>query len=230
MTGRQRISAATDAVAAGVEARPVLRGWLHASATPLALAGAWLLWRSAPAGGLQRLSVMVFGMTLVGLYSISSVYHLGSWRPSVREWLGRCDAAMIQLFIVGTFTPVAFFSLHGGWRAASLAVAWLVALVGAGIALSPLRAPRWLVAAGYVGVGWLSVVPFTRIITALPWEGSGLIALGGVLYTVGAVVYARRWPDPSPAWFGYHEIFHLFVIAGSTAHYLAIWRYVLPAA
>lgn len=221
---------AASAVARRAAGRPALRGWLHAGATPIALIGALLLWRSAPPGGLQRLSVMAFGMTLVGLYGVSSAYHLGSWRPSVREWLGRCDAAMIQLFIVGTFTPVAFYSLHGGWRSVSLAVAWLVALGGVVIALSPLSAPRWLVAAGYVGIGWLTVVPFTRIIIALPWEGSGLIALGGVLYTIGAVVYARRWPDPSPAWFGYHEIFHLFVIAASTAHYLAIWRYVLPGA
>lgn len=209
------------------DGRPLLRGWLHAATTPLTMAGAWLLSGSATGDG-GRLSVVVFGACLVGLYTTSSVYHLGSWSARVRRMLARCDGAMIQLFIAGTFTPVAFHALNGGWRTWSLAVAWLVAVTGAVIAASPLQLHRWAGTAGYIAVGWLSVVPFAKIVTALPWEGSGLIMLGGVLYTVGAVVYGNRWPDPLPSWFGYHEVFHLFVIAGSTAHYLAIWRYVLP--
>ena len=137
---------------------------------------------------------------------------------------------MIQLFIAGTFTPIAFHSLSGGWRTWSLVVAWAVALVGAGIAASPLKAPRWVGTAGYVAVGWLTIVPFTQIISAMPWEGTGLIMLGGLLYTIGGVVYAKRWPDPLPRWFGFHEVFHLLVIAASICHYLAIWRYVIPSA
>lgn len=209
------------------DGKPWLRGWFHAMAIPVALVGAWMLLTSTSEWQ-SRVAVAAFGVTMVGLYTISSIYHLGPWDARIRQLLGRFDAAMIQLFIVGTFTPVAFHTLDGSWRTWSLVIAWIVGIVGAAIAISPLEAPRWVGAAGYVGVGWLTVVPFTRIMQALPWEGVGLIALGGILYTIGAVVYARQKPDPFPKWFGYHEIFHLFVIAASTAHYLAIWRYVLP--
>ncbi len=207
---------------------PLLRGWLHALMAPLAMLGTWMLWQAAAASPEKRLTVAVFGLSLTGLYTTSSLYHVGRWSARARQVLSRCDGAMIQLFIAATFTPIAFHALDGGWRVWSLVAAWTVALVGAGIAASPLEAPRWVGTAGYIAVGWLTVVPFTRIMLALPAQGSGLIMLGGVLYTVGAVVYARRWPDPLPAWFGYHEVFHLFVVAASVTHYLAIWRYVLP--
>jgi hemolysin III len=206
---------------------PMLRGWLHGAMTPLALAGVWVLWQSVHHSPLSRASVAVFGVCLVGLYATSALRHLPRWDPRARTILSRCDGAMIQLFIAGTFTPIGFHTLEGGWRLWSLVGAWTVAITGAAIAASPLCAPRWLGTLGYIAVGWLSVVPFTKIISALPWEASGLIVLGGVLYTLGGIVYAARRPDPFPTWFGYHEVFHLFVIAGSTAHYLAIWRYVL---
>jgi hemolysin III len=210
------------------ETRPLLRGWLHAAVLPFAVAGAFLLWRSVGDGVPARMSVAVFGASLVGLYLVSACYHVLPWSARARRVLARCDGAMIQLFIAGTFTPIAFHSLTGGWRTWSLVVAWAVALVGAGIAASPVEAPRWLGTAGYIAVGWLTVVPFTRIVLALPWEGAVLVVIGGLLYTLGAVVYARRWPDPFPRWFGFHEVFHLLVIAASLCHYIAIWQYVLP--
>lgn len=216
-------------MSAHVLQRPRLRGWLHAAAVPVALTGAVVLWRSAmhlDSGG--RVAAMVFGTSLVGLYSMSSLYHVPSWNARVRRILSRCDGAMIQIMIAGTFTPIAFHTLNGAWRAGSLIGAWLVALVGAGIALSPLEAPRWLGTLGALCAGWLLVVPLVKIMSVLPWPGNGLIVLGGVLYTVGALVYALRRPNPIPGWFGFHEVFHLFVVAASTAHYLAIWRYVLP--
>lgn len=222
----------------GGVSRPRLRGWLHAAMVPLALASAWALWRTAPSGVASRLTVLVFGVCLVGLYATSSLYHVPPWSSRVRRILSRCDRAMIHLFIMATFTPVAFHALSGHWRTWSLLIAWLVGIVGAVLVAAPLPVSRWVPAAknaspwlpalGYVVVGWLLVVPFTKIIDALPWEGSALIVLGGLLYTIGAFVYAKRWPDPSPRWFGFHEIFHLFVIAGSTVHYVAVWRYVLP--
>ena len=210
------------------DGRPRLRGLIHAAAVPVAIVAGLLLWDTADGSLPYRLPVLVFVLTLVGLYTVSSTYHLGPWNDRVRALLARFDGAMIQLFIAGTFTPVAFYTLDGSWRQWSLVAAWAVAGVGAAIAVSPLTAPRWLGTAGYVAVGWLAVVPMTQIMLALPWEGIGLIALGGVLYTLGAVVYAKRWPDPLPSFLGYHEVFHLFVVAASVAHYLAIWRYVLP--
>lgn len=210
--------------------RPKLRGWLHAAAVPVALIGAVALWRSVPgmtAG--SRATVVVFGVSLVGLYSVSSLYHVPAWGVRARRILSRCDGAMIQIMIAGTFTPIAFHTLTGTWRSASLVAAWLVAAIGAAIALSPLEAPRWLGTLGAICAGWLLVVPLVKIMAALPWQGNGLIVLGGVLYTIGAIVYGMRRPNPIPGWFGFHELFHVFVVAASTAHYLAIWRYVLPS-
>jgi hemolysin III len=123
---------------------------------------------------------------------------------------------------------VAFFSLSGPWRPWSLLLAWTVAIASSAIAVSPLRAPRWVGAAGYIAVGWLCTLPMAQFVQALPWEGVGLFALGGVLYTVGAGVYALRRPDPLPRVLGYHEVFHLLVLAGSLCHFVAIWQYVLP--
>lgn len=211
------------------DGRPLLRGWLHAAMAPLTIAGTWVLWNAAGASPLKRASVAVFGACLFGLYTTSSLYHLGPWTERGRYIMSRCDVAMIQLFIAASFTPMALHALDGAWRVWSLVVAWGIAMTGAGISASPIKAPRWLATSGYIAMGWLSVIPLTRVITALPWEGMGLIALGGVLYTVGAVVYARKWPDPLPSWFGYHEIFHLLVIAAAAAHFAAIAIYALPA-
>lgn len=224
----RRANASSQLLPLRADGRPLLRGWLHAFMAPLAILGTGVLWQAAGDNTGKRVSVVVFGLALTGLYTTSSLYHVGRWSARARYVLSRCDAVMIQLFIAATFTPVAFHALDGSWRTWSLVAAWAVAITGAVIAASPLRAPRWVGTAGYIAVGWLTVVPFTRIMAALPWEGNGLIVLGGLLYTLGAVVYARRWPDPLPAWFGYHEVFHLLVVAASTAHYLAIWRYVLP--
>lgn len=219
----------TTRAGASPHMRPLLRGWLHAAMVPIALAAGWLLVASATPDGANRGSVVVFGICLVGLYLTSSLYHIPRWGARARYILSRCDVAMIQLFIAGTFTPIAFHALSGAWRTWSLVVAWSVAVFGAGIAASPIQAPRWLSTLGFIAMGWLSVVPLVKMMTALPWEGLGLIALGGLLYTLGAIVYAKRRPDPFPRWFGYHEVFHLLVVAASTAHFLAIWGYVLPA-
>lgn len=225
---RTPTSAPTDPAAAG-ELRPALRGVIHAAVLPVAVAALGLLWTSTSPSPGSRASVAVFGISLMALYGVSSSYHLGRFSASVRRMLARLDVAIIQLFMAGTFTPIAFHSLSGAWRTWSLLIAWVVAVVGAVIAASPVTAPRWVGTAGYLAVGWMTVVPFARIFSALPWEGASLIMLGGVLYTVGGIVYARKRPDPFPRFFGYHELFHVLVVAGSTAHYLAIWRYILPS-
>lgn len=209
--------------------RPRLRGWIHLFAVPAAIVGAVVLWHSTVHHSVgASAAVIVFGASMIGLYSISSLYHVPSWSARARRILSRCDGAMIQIMIAGTFTPIAFHGLSGAWRTTSLILAWAVATLGAAFALSPLEAPRWLGTTGAVAAGWLLVVPLIKVMAALPWQGNGLIILGGVLYTIGAVVYGVRRPNPIPGWFGFHEVFHVFVVAASTAHYLAIWRYVIP--
>lgn len=212
-------------IRAAVADRPRLRGVLHLAMAPVAAVMAVaLVWQSSGAG---RVATGIFGAALVGLYAVSGSYHIARWKGRVRVLWGRVDTAMIVLFIAGTFTPIGFHALEGSWRVWSLVVAWLVAVVGAGIAISPVTAPRWARTAGYLAIGWLMVVPLWKVAAALPLAGTALIVLGGLLYTVGGVVYAMERPNPAPRWFGFHEVFHLLVIAASICHYTAIFRYVI---
>ena len=208
-------------------ARPRLRGWIHSLAAPVAVVVAVLLWRAA-SPGLPRASVAVFGVGLVALYATSGVYHLPAWPQHVRTWLGRVDVAMIQLFIAASFTPIAVHALSGAWRTWSLATAWIIAVIGAGVAISPLKGPRWLTVAAYASFGSLAAIPLLHIIDHVHPAGLALIALSGVIYIVGGVVYARQRPDPWPAWFGFHEVFHVLVVIAGATHAVAIWRYALP--
>ncbi len=211
--------------AAYVATRPRLRGVLHLAMAPIATVMAIAL--IVQTSGVGRITGGIFGLALVGLYAVSGSYHVPPWTGRVRMLWGRADTAMIVLFISGTFTPIAFHALDGRWRLWSLAVAWLIGVAGAGIAFSPITAPRWLRTTGYIAIGWLMVVPMVKIAAALPLQATMLILLGGVLYTVGGVVYATQKPDIAPEWFGFHEVFHLLVVAASVCHYIAIMRYVL---
>lgn len=209
--------------------RPRLRGWIHSIAAPLAAVTAVLLWRAA-APGMPRASVAVFGVGLVTLYLVSGVYHLPPWPDRIRRWLARADVAVIQLFIAATFTPVAVHTLGGAWRTASLGVAWTIAIVGAAVAASPLKGPRWLTVAAYASFGALAAIPLLRVVEALSPVGLALLLGGGLVYVLGGVVYARQGPNPWPGWFGFHEIFHVLVVVASAIHAVAIWRYALPLA
>jgi hemolysin III len=220
---------ASPTTAPSAELPPRMRGWVHGAAAPVAAVVAVLLWRAASPGP-SRVSATVFGVALVALYSISALYHVGRWSVRGRRWLGRMDGAMIQLFIAATFTPVAVHALGGAWRTWSLVIAWTIGLVGAGVAMSPATPPARLSVAAYVAFGLLAAVPLVRIGGALDPAGVALIGMGGAIYILGGVVYARRRPEPWPAWFGFHEVFHVMVVVAGAAHVIAIWRYVLPLA
>jgi len=209
--------------------RPRLRGWIHSATAPVAAVVAIELFRAA-APGLPRLSVAVFGVALIGLFTTSGLYHAPSWPARVARRLARADVAMIQLFIAASFTPVAVHTLSGAWRTWSLVVAWTVAIIGAIVAASPLTGPRWLTVAAYASFGALGAIPLLRIAEVLPLPGVLLVIAGGTVYLIGGVIYARRRPDPWPRWFGFHEVFHALVVIGGTAHVIAIWRYALPLA
>ncbi|HSH80210.1 MAG TPA: hemolysin III family protein [Herpetosiphonaceae bacterium] len=208
--------------------KPLLRGWFHTGATVAALAiTAGLLLRTT--GDLPRFaSVLIFGLSMIVLYGISSIYHIGRWTGRRRQVLRALDHANIFLLIAGTYTPICVNILTGTFRTALLALIWGLAAVGIGATVLMPGMPRWIATALYIGMGWLALVPLPAVVRALPLPATAILFAGGVLYTVGGLVYALRRPDPIPHVFGFHEVFHLFVIAGSAAFTLVIWGWVVP--
>lgn len=210
-------------------ARPLLRGYLHAGAAVVAaLGGTYLVVRSSDDRP-RQLSLLVYGAGLTLLFAASAVYHMHTWAPARRAILRRIDHASIFVLIAATYTPVAFNLLSGWWRVGILGAVWAAALVGVGAAVAGVRLRRWARAGLYVGLGWIALPALGQIATALPWPAIGLLVTGGALYSGGALLYARKWPDPWPRVFGYHEVFHLLTIAAAVAFYIVILVYVLPA-
>src|SRR3984893_12462047 len=195
-------------------AKPLLRGWFHAVAAACAVALTVVLcWLSR--GDIPKLiSMLIFGLSMIELYTISAIYHIGKWSEPRRRLLRAIDHANIFVLIAGTYTPLCFNLLSGWLRPAILITIWLLAAIGIGMATFTLHTPRWLTASLYVVMGWVVVIALPAFLAVVPWTAVALLLLGGILYTIGAVVYARRWPDPFPRVLGFHEIFHLFVIAG----------------
>jgi hemolysin III len=169
----------------------------------------------------------IYGLGLCALFGGSATYHRWRWNPRWRPLLRRVDHSTIFVFIAATYTPIALLVLHGPLRIVVLALAWAGALAGVAFSLAWIDAPRWLVAGTYLGLGWMAVVAAPQLAQRLPAAPLALIAAGGLLYTVGAVVYARRRPDPWPRVFGFHEIFHAFVIAAAVAHFVAMSGWVI---
>jgi hemolysin III len=172
----------------------------------------------------------VYAFAVAGLFGISALYHRGRWQPVARARLQRADHSMIFVLIAGTYTPICVHVLDGGLGGALLAVAWIGALLAAALELRPTPAPRVAVVVLSIALGWVALPAFPAVVDKLGWVATALIGLGGVLYTVGAVIYARRRPDPLPDVFGYHEVFHTLTIAGAAAHYGVIAFWVLPLA
>jgi hemolysin III len=208
--------------------KPLLRGWLHAGAAVVSVVvTALLLWRTRD--DLTRFfSMLVFGLSMVELYSVSATYHIGRWVGRRRQILRALDHANIFVLIAGTYTPICVNVLDGPLRVAVLGVVWALAVVGISTTVLAFRLPRWVYTGLYVLMGWVAIVPFPTLTRLLPWPAWALLVAGGVLYTIGAVVYARRWPNPSPRVFGFHEVFHSFVIAGSASFAVMIWIWVVP--
>ena len=209
--------------------RPRLRGYFHAGAAVVAALGGSYLVVLASDDRPRQLSMLVYGAGLTVLFAFSAVYHVHTWAPARRAILRRIDHANIFLLIAATYTPLAFNVLSGWWRVGILGAVWGVALVGVGTAVAGVQLRRWVRAGLYVGTGWIAVAALGEISAALPWPAIGLIVTGGALYSVGALLYARKWPDPWPRVFGYHEIFHLLTIAAAVAFYVVVLVYLLPA-
>jgi hemolysin III len=184
-------------------------------AAPAALA----LWAYAPASA--QTATAIYGLTLVLLFAMSATYHRPTWSPRQRDVIGRLDHAAIFLLIAGTYTPFGVM-LGPGDGHTLLTVVWVGALLGLGLSVGWPSAPKWLMAGVFVLLGWSNVPVLPAMFRGLGAAVMVLVLLGGLIYTVGALVYARKRPDPFPAVFGYHEIFHLFVIAAAVVHFVAV--------
>jgi hemolysin III len=161
---------------------------------------------------------IVFGIALLLLYSASALYHLLPVSDKISAVLRRVDHTMIFVLIAGTYTPVALGPLRGGWGYALFAVIWGIAAAGILMKIFWISAPRWLSTSIYVLMGWTALFFFVPLIRAVSVTALLLVVLGGVLYTLGAVIYGTKWPKINLKQFGYHELFHIFVLAGSTVH------------
>lgn len=208
--------------------KPLLRGWFHAvaavGAVVLTIVLCWLSRGDTP----RLISMLIFGLSMIELYTVSATYHIGRWPERTRRVLRSLDHANIFVLIAGTYTPLCFNILDGWLRITILSIIWFLAVLGVAFSVLTLRLPRWVGASLYIGIGWVVVLALPAFLAVLPWTAVGTFVLGGLLYTIGAIVYARRWPNPFPRILGFHEIFHLFVIAGSVAFAACIWIWALP--
>ena len=203
---------------------PALRGVLHAWAFWFAAAAGAVLIASAP-GGTARLAAVVYALGLCALFAGSATYHRWRWDARWRPLLRRVDHSTIFVFIAASYTPVALLVLSGPLRVVVLATVWAGALAGVGFSVLWIGAPRWLVAATYLALGWVAVIATPQLVHRLPVAPLALLAAGGLLYSAGAVVYALKRPNPAPRVFGFHELFHAFVIGAAVSHFvaMAVW-------
>jgi hemolysin III len=219
MNRRDRINAEC------ARAKPRLRGWQHAVAAPAAGLATLILTLLAPPG--LQLALAAFAVTTILLFVVSAVYHRGSFSQPVTAFLQRWDHANIFLVIAGSATPFIVALLDGRSTAVMLAVMWAGAFGGALIRMLWVHAPRWMFVPQYLALGWVTAMFVPHFLgshavgaVVLAWV-LGLVVTGGVLYTLGAAVFATMWPNPSPRWFGFHEVFHSFTLGGWLSHFVA---------
>lgn len=205
--------------------KPKLRGWLHFGAGPLALLLGLALMVVTPTEGL-RAAVAVYVLTTVLLFGVSAAYHLGAGRPPVNAFLRKLDHANIYLFIAGSYTPFAAALADARLRWTILILVWMIALVGLLLPIAWLHAPRWVTAGSYLALGWVAVFFLPALFRAYGPLTVSLLAIGGLLYTAGGVIYARKSPNPYPEWFGFHELFHAFTIGAYLVQLAAVARVV----
>ncbi|BBZ43960.1 PAQR family membrane homeostasis protein TrhA [Mycobacterium parmense] len=215
---------------AKVFASPRARGWIHLYSAGVAVvagvalvAAAWST-RSASAG----LATLVYAVGAVTMFSVSAAYHRIRWRSDrARRWMMRADHSIIFVFIAATFTPFAMVAMPHQTGVLVLCIAWGGALAGVALKLSWPDSPRWVGVPPYLLIGWVAVAFARTLLDGAGVTATVLLVVGGVLYNVGAVMYALKWPDPWPTTFGYHEFFHACTVLAATCHYLAVWLAVI---
>jgi hemolysin III len=209
-----------------VAQKPRLRGVLHEIGFFVALPLAAVLPLVAE-GSRARVAAAVFAGSVVAMFGASALYHRPTWRPGARRWLRRLDHAGIYGLIAGTYTPFGLLVLGGAWRITVLAVVWSGSALSILLKLFWCDGPKWVAAVLGVALGWVGVVVYPQLVDRLGIGPALLLLAGGLLYTVGAIVYARRKPDPLPAVFGYHELFHAFTMAAVACQYVVVAVWVL---
>lgn len=221
---RHRTPAHRQPVAAFVEEhKPLLRGWSHALATIGAIIVTIGMVLETYGDGVRTAAVLVFGVSMIMLFLGSAIYNLWPWAGRADRVLQAIDHANIFVYIAGTYTPLCVTVLTGWLRITMLSLVWGIAVVGVACSVLTLHLPRWITTVLYIAMGWVAVIALPVLARRLPLPAFGLLLAGGVLYTIGAIIYLFRRPDPFPRIFGFHELFHLFVIAGSAAFVLVIW-------
>jgi hemolysin III len=202
--------------------KPRLRGVLHQWAFVASLvAGIGLVLEAASVRA--RLALAVYALSVAALFGTSALYHRVDWRTlGARRWMRRLDHTMIFVLIAGSYTPFSLLVLHGALGVVILVAVWSAALAGAAFKLVWIDAPGWLGTATYIAIGWIAVVAAPELVDGLGIPAVAALALGGILYSAGGVIYARKRPDPAPSVFGYHEVFHSLVIAAAALQYLVV--------
>jgi hemolysin III len=209
--------------------REPVNGLTHLAAALAALPGMAIMIILAQGDALKQGSLFIYGSSLVLMFSASATYHLVKARQKVLVSLRKLDHAAIYLLIAGTYTPICLHYFSGFWKWGMLAIIWSLALLGIMVKLFTINAPRWLSATLYLLMGWLSLAGIREILTAMPVEAWAWLVAGGLFFTVGALVYAIKKPDFFPGVFGFHELWHIFVILGCLSHFILITAFVAPS-
>ena len=214
------------AVAISPPPKPRFRGIPHTIGAFLAVPAAIVCVASA-SGKVASQAALVYCLSLIFLLGTSAIYHTPQWTPKIRMWLRRVDHLAIFVLIAGSYTPMCLLALPEEQGHKMLIVAWSMAAVGGFLALFWPTVPRWVNVGLAIAMGWM-LVPFgPSIVSKMGWLSMILLLVGGLLYSIGGITYARRSPNPAPKIFGYHEIFHCLVLAAVCCHYVAIWRMVV---
>jgi hemolysin III len=225
---RRALASAAPAGAVAVRVKPRLRGVFHELGFYGALAvGPVAVATSGPGRG--RVAAAIFSGCVAACFGASALYHRPTWKPAARAWLARLDHVGVYLLIAGSYAPFGLLVLSRDWAVPVLAIVWGGALLAILLKLFWLQAPKWLSAALGLTLGWVGAAAFSQLLK-LPPAALVLVAVAGLLYTAGAVVYALQRPDPAPHLFGYHELFHVLTVAAVAAEYVAVVFFVLPRA
>ncbi|MDP9118489.1 MAG: hemolysin III family protein [Actinomycetota bacterium] len=207
------------------ELKPRLRGWLHAyaAATSIASGACLVAVAAAMRGGRAGTTTAIYAATVTMLFGTSALYHRLNWGPRAHGLMKRLDHSMIFVFIAGTYTPIAVLTLPRSSAVAVLIVVWCGALFGVLLQTAWPNAPRWLAVPCYVALGWVAVFVLPQLLHNAGVAALVLIVAGGLIYTIGGVVYGLKRPNPIPGVFGFHEVFHLCTLVAAICHYIAIW-------